>query len=112
MTEKDLRELSQAEIHVERQLYRFGYAIHFLNKSQNKMASFSIEWKDFDISTHVPVENVLEVQDTQAQQLMDALWKSGIRPSNEVGSVGEKNALQSHLSDMRKIVGSKLKIDL
>lgn len=42
-----------------------------------------------------------------AQQLMDELWKCGIRP-HEIGTPGHLKALERHLSDMRQIAMHQL----
>jgi hypothetical protein len=39
-----------------------------------------------------------------AQQLMDDLWRCGLRPSEGTGSAGALAAVKYHLEDMRKIV--------
>lgn len=39
-----------------------------------------------------------------AQQLMDGLWKCGLRPSEGSGSAGALRATEAHLADMQKIV--------
>ena len=39
----------------------------------------------------------------QAQQLMDELWRAGVRPAEGAGSVGQLGAVQAHLADMQKI---------
>ena len=44
----------------------------------------------------------------QAQQLMDAMYDAGIRPTNGAGSVGQMDAVQKHLADMRTIAMAKL----
>lgn len=45
----------------------------------------------------------LSLQQDEAQQLMDDLWRCGLRPSEGSGSAGQLAATQSHLSDMRKL---------
>ncbi len=52
----------------------------------------------------------LRLTQEQAQQLVDALWKSGIQPSNGAGSVGQRAATERHLADMRKVAFNKLGI--
>ena len=47
---------------------------------------------------------------SSAQGLMDELWSCGIRPSEGQGSAGQLSAVQSHLSDMKTIAFSQLKI--
>jgi hypothetical protein len=39
----------------------------------------------------------------QAQQLMDLLWRSRVRPA-EIESIGQVSAMEAHLADLRKLV--------
>jgi hypothetical protein len=39
-----------------------------------------------------------------AQNLIDTLWISGLRPSNGIASAGQLEAIQEHLGDLRKLV--------
>lgn len=52
------------------------------------------------------------LQPEQAQELMDDLFRCGIRPSSGKGSAGQLKAIENHLSDMRKIVSQRLKVEL
>lgn len=56
-------------------------------------------------------EPTMRMSPDQAQQMMDALWDCGIRPTAGSGSAGSLAATQEHLADMRKIafdlLGSK-----
>jgi len=47
-----------------------------------------------------------------AQKLFNELWQIGLRPTDDIGSVGELRATKGHLEDMRKIVADKLKVAL
>lgn len=38
----------------------------------------------------------------ELQELMDALWSCGIRPSNGEGNVGQIGAMRQHLADMKE----------
>jgi hypothetical protein len=51
-----------------------------------------------------PLEPQLELDDTEAQSLMDQLWQCGIRPTEGTGSAGAMAATQAHLADLRKLV--------
>jgi hypothetical protein len=44
------------------------------------------------------------------QQLIDELWRNGLRPSVAVSSVGQAEALQANLADLRGIADRLLKI--
>lgn len=49
------------------------------------------------------VDPTLTLQGEEAQELMDELWRCGLRPTEGSGSAGALAATQSHLADMRKI---------
>jgi hypothetical protein len=40
----------------------------------------------------------------EMQELMDALWRCGLRPTEGVGSVGALAATERHLKDMQRLV--------
>jgi hypothetical protein len=44
------------------------------------------------------------MQDEQAQQFMDELWRCGFRPTEGTGSAGSLAATERHLADMRALV--------
>lgn len=45
----------------------------------------------------------LSLQGAGAQELMDELWRCGVRPTEGRGSAGSLKATEYHLEDMRKI---------
>lgn len=57
-----------------------------------------------------PVPPAIELSEEQAQQLCDALWEAGVRPTNGAGSVGQLAATERHLSDLKTIAFNALKI--
>jgi len=54
----------------------------------------------------------LHIEPSEAQELMDDLWRCGIRPTEGKGSAGQLSAVNEHLSDMRKIVAKKIGVEL
>jgi hypothetical protein len=52
----------------------------------------------------------MKLMPADAQQLLDELWRIGIRPSQEQGSTGQSAAMQKHLDDMRTIAFHTLKV--
>ena len=61
-----------------------------------------------DHMSGVVIDPTMTIHEDSAQQLMDELWKVGIRPSNGEGNVGQIGALKSHLEDMRKIAFTEI----
>lgn len=54
-------------------------------------------------------EPTIRMRPTEAQALMDHLWRIGLRPSEGSGSAGALAATERHLADMRKIALDLLK---
>jgi hypothetical protein len=50
------------------------------------------------------LEPQFELNDSEAQSLMDQLWQCGIRPTEGTGSAGAMAATQSHLADLRRLI--------
>ena len=58
------------------------------------------------------IEPTTKISLSAAQELMDDLWRAGLRPSEGAGSAGAMRATERHLEDLRKIAGKKLGVDL
>lgn len=54
-------------------------------------------------------ESTVEIDSRDAQQLMDALWSCGIRPTARFASDDALPALRAHLADMQRIAMGQLK---
>jgi hypothetical protein len=50
------------------------------------------------------IKPLFNLQPDAAQQLMDDLWRAGLRPSEGSGSAGSLKATERHLDDMRMLV--------
>lgn len=50
----------------------------------------------------------IRLKNQAAQQLMDELWRCGLRPSEGTGSAGSLAATERHLKDMRTLVFERL----
>lgn len=50
------------------------------------------------------MQPTLRLTHDEPQQLMNELWRCGIRPKNGEGTDAQVNALKYHLEDMRKLV--------
>lgn len=56
-------------------------------------------------------EPTVKIDFDAAQQLMDELWRCGLRPAEGRGSAGAMAATENHLADMRTITMALLKKD-
>jgi hypothetical protein len=69
-----------------------------------------------DLPTMHPLEEgacippALNLKTEEAQQLCDALWEAGVRPTNGEGSTGKLAATQAHLADMKAIAFHAMKV--
>lgn len=50
------------------------------------------------------LEPTISLKLDAAQELMDDLWRAGLRPSEGSGSAGSLRATEYHLEDMRRLV--------
>lgn len=91
--------------HVDRSVY--GRRIHlFLStiESGHMSVARAITFERVDQDEYAGETPLLRLREVEAQQLMDALWAAGLRPSEGVGSAGAMKAVQDHLQDMRRLV--------
>jgi hypothetical protein len=59
----------------------------------------------------VHTKPAFSLSEDEAQSLMDRLWRCGFRPKESGASVGQMDAVQQHLTDMRTIAFTFLHID-
>jgi hypothetical protein len=93
-------------IHVERELYRGGYALHLAEEQGSRVNVYGPVTVVSTDRNAAMAEPMLRLSEEDAAQLMDALWRAGVRPS-DVGSPGQLAATQKHLEDMRTLVFAK-----
>lgn len=63
--------------------------------------------RDLTLSPHAEgdyTEPTLRLSPEEARELMDQLWRCGVRPSSGEGNTGQLGATQKHLEDMRRLV--------
>lgn len=109
MTEDTLRKLQESELTIRSHMARMGYELSIYNPERQIIVD-DFSFKEVDPSAHFV--NLPVIPDKMAQQLMDQLWSCGVRPSGELDSIGHREALESHLNDMRRIVSAELDVDL
>jgi hypothetical protein len=73
------------------------------NYVKTKYYDAKLEWKEVEWGT-VEINNptglaILPYE--LAQQLMEQLWNAGVRPAAAMGSVGQLQATEKHLEDLR-----------
>ena len=93
------------KVHAENRFYADAIAIHIYERLQNGDISLL---SGLQFTTHHEAEIVepqesIQLQRETAQQLMDALWQCGLRPSEGSGSAGSLKATESHLKDMQEL---------
>jgi hypothetical protein len=66
--------------------------------------------RDADDTPGEMIPPFMKLHGHQAQQLMDAMWDAGIRPSNGIGNTGQIAATEAHLKDIRAILYHKLRM--
>lgn len=98
--------------------FRERVQVHFYRAQRNLQGQTEtafvspMEWKVLApqecVMHHEPA---MQMTMEDAQQLMDELWRCGLRPAEAMGSAGQAAATEKHLQDMRRIAFHKLGID-
>lgn len=57
------------------------------------------------------VGEAFQLDESGAQEMMNELWRLGIRPTDNTGSTGHLRAVENHVTDLREIV-NKLFLEL
>ena len=57
--------------------------------------------------THALVEPTFRLTRSEAQQIMNELWREGFRPMDGAGTLAHVEAQKAHLEDLRRLVFSK-----
>ena len=94
---------NKIKFYLEKAPWDRGINIHIGHLTEQGWATshpINFEYKELGISS-LPA---LSIDFAESQQLIDALWHCGLRPSEGSGSAGALAATQRHLDDMRKLV--------
>lgn len=78
--------------------------IVFIEGHRKVSLGTTIEMHPLDESGVFMPQPTLTLRPDEAQQFMDELWRTGIRPTEGAGSVGQMAATEKHLEDMRRLV--------
>lgn len=92
-------------VHAENRFYSDAIAIHLYERlSQDEVSLLTrLEFTTQKASEFVEPQEALILPREVAQQLVDALWQCGLRPSEGSGSAGALKATETHLKDMQEI---------
>jgi hypothetical protein len=92
---------------VERNFNQYdGVRLHFAIKNPENRIFIPKPLEYEELPAGGPAPEFMNLNDTEAQSLMDSLYDCGYRPTRPVESAGQVEALQNHLGDMRRLVFS------
>lgn len=93
------------EFYAELGNYGRGVGLHVLRRSEDRLvAAKPLDFEEIpdELTTEHRLPSVF-FDMASAQQLMDELWRCGLRPSEGTGSAGALAATERHLKDMQDI---------
>jgi hypothetical protein len=97
--------LRNFNVHAENNFYANAIAIHIYERLQNGDISLlsGLQFTTHHEGDFVEPKEAIQLPRETAQQLMDALWQCGLRPSEGTGSAGSLKATENHLKDMQDL---------
>lgn len=100
---------ARTEILVRREPFR-GNTVDIMLVQRGQTASAVAEPLTFrEVAVGELPPPTASLQPEEAQQLMDELWRAGLRPTEGTGSAGSLAATERHLKDMQAIAMGLLK---
>lgn len=98
-------------IHADYQAHRPGFAIYLFERHKDGSQSVCTGVAMAKADTALYMDPAAHLTKEAAQELLDDLWRSGIRPSVGVSSSGQLEAMQSHITDLRKLAFKAYKVN-
>lgn len=81
------------------------------SKVDGKRFILTTEFTQKELEPGYPFDGpTIRLAGDEAQQIMNELWRIGLRPKNGTGAVAHAEALEGHLKDLRTIAFHALKI--
>lgn len=80
-----------------------AYALRLMHRDGNGQHSCAMP---LTMQVHTPrnfIDPFVRLDASAAQQLMDGLWRAGVRPVDAKAGDAQVAAIQAHLADMRRI---------
>lgn len=92
------------EIMAKREAWSDGISLYARQVVSHVHVKFAkpVQWEVVEDVGDV-IDPMMTLKIDAAQQLMDELWRCGLRPTEGTGSAGSLAATQAHLKDMREI---------
>lgn len=104
----------KCEFFAERRAYGNSIALHLTTKGIGDSGAGYVTVAQPVVFTQIKEGDwappALEISPESAQDLMDELWRVGLRPTQGKQSEGQVDAILAHLQDMRAIVFSELEM--
>ena len=89
---------------VQRNIYCEGYELLGVKCDGDNRRYLTYGYSKVNPQLSPDSESKLFLSDEDAQKLIDALWNSGVRPSNIVQERSSLESTKYHLEDMRRLV--------
>ena len=93
--------------------WNFGIQLHARQVCEGLRTDIAkpLEFEAIEDGAVISTKPMLDLSIEQAVQLMDELWRCGVRPTRSADSqAGQLAATKDHLADMRTIAFNQLKI--
>jgi len=98
----------RAIVHQDPWSEKVGFLLMKHETGKPRLVAKSLEF--VELPAGAPADSTFNLDGQEAQELIDALWNCGLRPTQGKSSIGRLEAVERHLADMRTIAFDKLEI--
>lgn len=108
-----MNEFVKLWIRAQYSMHTFGYDLHPIgvDSQDRRHVIDTITWSMSEDNVIRNRPNPITIDEVAAQELMNDLWRMGVRPKKELYGDTDKTDIRAHLEDMRRIVSRNLQVD-
>lgn len=93
-------------VFAEVNMMRNSIVLHFFRKEDTGgrySVISNVEFTTVDPSVMVDFNQGIQISNETAQELMDSLWRCGVRPADGNGNVGALKATEDHVATLKEV---------